>query len=101
MGQFSQAEASGFESLKAELQGSIKKGVDFVHSGVYDSCLPCLSPFTLNAASCIFTLMHSTLHNERLAQPGHRCRAKVIMMAASHPHISQTGPSLSAQSGNA
>ena len=33
LGRFSAAEEQGFEALKAELQSSIKKGVDFVVSG--------------------------------------------------------------------
>ena len=33
LGRFSAVEESGFEALKAELAGSIKKGVDFVVSG--------------------------------------------------------------------
>ena len=41
LGQFSQAEAAGFEALKAELQGSIKKGVDFVRSGEAFCCWHC------------------------------------------------------------
>lgn len=33
LGRFSEAEEAGFAALKAELRGSIQKGIDFVRKG--------------------------------------------------------------------
>lgn len=33
LGRFNELEAQNFQALKAELRGSIKKGVDFVNTG--------------------------------------------------------------------